>query len=149
MKLNFVYFYNKKHQKSKKNYCHGVTLTTITPKKMKNQQIVEALQKIITEDYHFSDYEIQKMVKERRNILIENYKDFAQKLIEKLSQKNTIVEVGNFIKEYVEKIKTELYFRKEYKILIVKLNEISYWFFGNCFPLDYYNENKNTLRYWS
>ena len=73
-------------------------------------------QKIIKEDYHFSDYEIENIVNERRNILIENYKDFAQKLLEKLSQKNSVEEVDSFIQEYVVKIKTELYFVNEYEI---------------------------------
>lgn len=114
---------------------------------MKNQIIIEALQKIIKQDYHFSEYEIQNIANERRNILTENYKDFAQKLLEKLHQKNNIEEVDSFIKEYVVKIKTELYLINEYKILILKLNEISHWFFGNSFPLDYYIENKDMLSY--
>jgi hypothetical protein len=114
---------------------------------LKNQIIIEALQKIIKDDYHFSDYEIQNIVNERRNILIENYKDFAQKLLENLSLKDNIEELESFIKDHVIKINTELYFINEYEILILKLNEISYWIFGNNFPLDYYRENKDVLNY--
>ena len=57
-------------------------------------------------------------------------------------------EVDSFIEEYVVKIKTELYFINEYEILILKLNEISHWIFGNSFPLDYYKENKDALSYF-
>jgi|GEM_PF-5194666 len=112
---------------------------------MKNQDIIAALQKIIKKDYHFSDYEIQNIAIERQKILIENYKDFIQKLVEKLSHNTK--EVDSSIVEYIMKLKPELYFINEFEILILKLNEISYWFFGNSFPLDYYAENKNVLNY--
>ena len=114
---------------------------------MKNQEILTALEKLIINDYHFSELEFQDVSLDRREILIEKYKLFVKQLQAKLSEENHIEEIHTFITKYVTEIDSQLYFKREYEILLLKLNEISYWIFGISFPIDYYNENTNLLSY--
>ncbi|WP_441767665.1 hypothetical protein [Flavobacterium sp. W22_SRS_FK3] len=110
---------------------------------MKNQDIINALNKIVNQNYHFSDYDVQNIISERRNILIDTYKNFTETLLGKLAQENSVAEINSYISDYVIKLNRKLYSKSEYEVLLLKINEISYWIFGNSFPLDYYNEHNN------
>jgi hypothetical protein len=115
---------------------------------MKNQDIINALNKIINQNYHFSDYDVQNIISERRNILINTYKNFTETLLRKLTQEKSMEEINSYISDYVTKLNTKLYSKSEYEVLLLKINEITYWIFGNSFPLDYYNERSNVLSYY-
>ncbi|WP_123947470.1 hypothetical protein [Flavobacterium reichenbachii] len=101
------------------------------------------MNKIVNQNYHFSDYDVQNIISERRNILIDTYKNFAENLLGKLAQEKSVEEINSYISDYVIKLNTKLYSKNEYEVLLLKINEISYWIFGNSFPLDYYNEKNN------
>jgi len=115
---------------------------------MKNLDIIESLNKIVNNNYHFFDYDVQNIVAECRNILVDTYKNFIENLLEKLEQEKSEEKINRFINDYIIGVNTKLYSKSEYEILILKINEVSYWILGNSFPLDYYNENKNILSYY-
>lgn len=56
---------------------------------MKNQDIINALNKTVNQNYHFSDYDVKNIISERRNILIGTYKNFTGTLLGKLMQEKT------------------------------------------------------------
>lgn len=123
---------------------------------MKNLVAINKIEKYLSYDFHFTDYEFgggndrtdkNAPRPEKTEWLTQQFNDLMLRLKNFLVADPDKESLNKFITSELEKIDSENFLQEEYSMLIGKYDEIPRWILGCTAAFDFFENNKNKLKY--